>query len=191
LTGQSETVLLVEDTSCQFRVFSYDWRRSAIGDFFRYRDGGLHRDGYTVSAVEVGIGDIVGGVTSGIAFDDRGKLLQYRTAYVEMKDRDECYEVISEPVRFKTTRDEIVRGDRWYCDMAEGTAKRELKLYKLPDDENPPLETLPRDTRLDLLVYIPLPVKDNGNWYLVESKNVIKGRKHVGWARSSDLMISR
>ncbi|MCP4229050.1 MAG: hypothetical protein GY771_02740 [bacterium] len=189
MEGPDETVLLVEDTSCQFRVASYDWRRAGIGDFFRYRDGELHRDGFTVSAVEVGIENIVGGMTSDFSIDDNGRLYQQRTAYVEMRDRNERYEAISESVRFKTERDEIIRRDRWYRDMAEGMAKRELKLYKLPDDEVPPLETLPSDTPLELLAYFPLHSDDNGNWYLVESKDIIDGRKHVGWARSSDIEI--
>ena len=64
LEGSGDTLLIIEDISCEFRVSSYDWRRSTIGDFFRYRDGELRREGYTISEVGVGIDTIIGGVTS-------------------------------------------------------------------------------------------------------------------------------
>ncbi len=189
LEGPGDTLLIIEDISCQFRVSSYDWRRSGIGDFFRYRDGELRREGYTISAVGVGIDSIIGGVTSDFSFNENGRLFQWRTAYIEITARSERLEVTSGPLEFTANRGEIKRKKRQYRDMIEGITRGDLKLYKLPDGKIPPIDTIPSETPLDLLIYFPLQSEENGNWYLVESKDVIDGRKHIGWALSSDFNL--
>lgn len=189
LKGYGESLLLIEDTSCRFRVSSYDWRRSGIADFFRYRDGELHRDGFAASAIEVGIGDIVGGVTSEFNFADDGSLHQRRTAYVDIVSRNDRFAAESLPLSFEMKRGEISPKRHKNHDMIEGKTRGELKLYKLPGDETPPVDTVPPDTPLGLLVYFPADDENESDWYLVESKDVTGGRKYVGWARASELII--
>ncbi len=189
LEGSGESLLLIEDTSCRFRVSSYDWRRSGIADFFRYRDGELHHDGFAASAVEVGIGNVVGGVTSDFFIDEKGRLYQRRTAYVDIVSRNGRFTAESQPLGFETKRGEITP-KRYTCrDMIEGKTRDELKLYKLPDDEIPPIDTVPPDTPLDLLVYFPADIGEESDWYLVEGEDIVGNRKYIGWARTSELII--
>jgi hypothetical protein len=189
LEGYGEKLLVIEDTSCRFRVSSYDWRRDGIADFFRYRDGELHRDGFAASAIEVGIGDIVGGVTSEFTFADGGSLHQRRTAYIDIVSRNDRFTAESQSLNFEIKRGGITPKRHKYRDMIEGKTRNELKLYKLPDRETPPVDTVPPDTPLDLLVHFPADDEDESDWYLVESKDVTGERKHIGWARTSELII--